>query len=133
MIVNGMIVVVIGDGEGIMQIFVYLDLDMVFLIIGDIWDNCVCGGLGVIKVWLVSSGIEENVLCYGNDFYQVGGVYEDIFLYEFVYLVDLMVLEDLDLDFFDELQVVYDDVVVNNLFENIYVDDNVEEYWVEGV
>ena len=133
MIANGTIAAVTGDGEGITQIPAYSDLDTVFPITGDTWDNRARGGLGATKARPVSSGTEENVLCYANDPYQDGGVHEDIFLHEFAHSVDLMALEDLDQDFLDELQAAYDDAVANNLFENTYADDNVEEYWAEGV
>ena len=133
MIANGTIAAVTGDGEGITQIPAYSDLDTVFPITGDTWDNRARGGLGATKARPVSSGTEENVLCYGNDPYQAGGVHEDIFLHEFAHSVDLMALEDLDPDFLDELQAAYDEAVANNLFENTYADDNVEEYWAEGV
>ena len=133
MIANGTIAAVTGDGEGITQIPAYSDLDTVFPITGDTWDNRARGGLGATKARPVSSGTEENVLCYGNDPYQDGGVHEDIFLHEFAHSVDLMALEDLDPDFLDEVQAAYDDALANNLFENTYADDNVEEYWAEGV
>jgi len=133
MIANGTIAAVTGDGEGITQIPAYSDLDTVFPITGDTWDNRARGGLGATKARPVSSGTEENVLCYANDPYQAGGVHEDIFLHEFAHSVDLMALEDLDPDFLDALQAAYDDAVANNLFENTYADDNVEEYWAEGV
>jgi len=133
MIANGTIAAVTGDGEGITQIPAYSDLDTVFPITGDTWDNRARGGLGATKARPVSSGTEENVLCYGNDPYQDGGVHEDIFLHEFAHSVDLMALEDLNPDFRDAVQAAYDDAVANNLFENTYADDNVEEYWAEGV
>lgn len=133
MIANGTIAAVTGDGEGITQIPAYSDLDTVFPITGDTWDNRARGGLGATKARPVSSGTEENVLCYGNDPYQAGGVHEDIFLHEFAHSVDLMALEDLDPDFLDEVQAAYDDALANNLFENTYADDTVEEYWAEGV
>ena len=60
-------------------------------------------------------------------------MHEDIFLHEFAHSVDLMALEDLDPDFLDEVQAAYDDALANNLFENTYADDTVEEYWAEGV
>lgn len=134
MIANGTIAAVTGDGEGITQIPAYSDLDAVFPIPGDTWDNRARGGLGATKARPVSSGTEENVLCYNNDPYQAPlGVHEDIFLHEFAHSVDLMALEDLDPDFRDAVQAAYDDAVANNLFENTYADDNVEEYWAEGV
>ena len=133
MIANGTIAAVTGDGEGITQIPAYSDLDTVFPITGDTWDNRARGGLGATKARPVSSGTEENVLCYANDPYQAGGVHEDIFLHEFAHSVDLMALEDLDPDFLDEVQAAYDDALANNLFENTYADDTVEEYWAEGV
>jgi len=106
----------------------------VFPIPGDTWDNRARGGLGATKARPVSSGTEENVLCYNNDPYQAPlGVHEDIFLHEFAHSVDLMALEDLNPDFRDAVQAAYDDAVANNLFENTYADDNVEEYWAEGV
>ena len=73
MIANGTIAAVTGDGEGITQIPAYSDLDTVFPITGDTWDNRARGGLGATKARPVSSGTEENVLCYGNDPYQDGG------------------------------------------------------------
>jgi len=135
MIANGTIAAVTGDGEGITQIPAYSDLDAVFpLPGGDTWDERARGGLGATKARPVSSGTEENVLCYPSDPYQAPvGVDEDIFLHEFAHSVDLMALADLEPDFLNELRAAYDDAVANNLFENTYADDNVEEYWAEGV
>lgn len=133
MIANNTVAAVTADGEGITQIPAYSDLDTVFPIPGDTWDDRARGGLGATKARPVSSGTEENVLCTANDPYQDGGVHEDIFLHEFAHSVDLMALEDLDPDFLDEVQAAYDDALANNLFDNTYADDNVEEYWAEGV
>lgn len=134
MIANGTIAAVTGDGEGITQIPAYSDLDAVFPIPGDTWDNRARGGLGATKARPVSSGTEENVLCYANDPYQAPpGVHEDIFLHEFAHSVDLMALEDLDPDFRDAVQAAYDNALANSLYQNTYADDTVEEYWAEGV
>lgn len=133
MIANGTIAAVTGDGEGITQIPAYSDLDTVFPIPGSSWDARARGGLGATKARPVSSGTEENVLCYANDPYQAGGVHEDIFLHEFAHSVDLMALEDMDPDFRVEVQAAYDDALANNLYQNTYADDTVEEYWAEGV
>lgn len=133
MIANGTIAAVTGDGEGITQIPAYSDLDTVFPITGSSWDERARGGLGATKARPVSSGTEENVLCYANDPYQAGGVHEDIFLHEFAHSVDLMALEDRDPAFRDEVRAAYDDAIANNLYTNTYAADNVEEYWAEGV
>jgi len=60
MIANGTIAAVTGDGEGITQIPAYSDLDTVFPITGDTWDNRARGGLGATKARPVSSGTEEK-------------------------------------------------------------------------
>lgn len=134
MIANGTIAAVTGDGEGITQIPAYSDLDTVFPITGDTWDNRARGGLGATKARPVSSGTEENVLCYGNDPYQApAGVHEDIFLHEFAHSVDLMALADLDPGFRDAVLAAYNDALANNLYQGTYADDTVEEYWAEGV
>ncbi len=134
MIANGTLAAVTGDGEGITQIPAYSDLDAVFPISGDTWDNRARGGLGATKARPVSSGTEENVLCYANDPYQAPlGVHEDIFLHEFAHSVDLMALEDLNPGFRAAVQAAYDDALANNLYQNTYADDTVEEYWAEGV
>ncbi|HBT06789.1 MAG TPA: hypothetical protein DEB22_10255, partial [Alcanivorax sp.] len=133
MIANGTIAAVTGDGEGITQIPAYSDLDTVAPIPGDTWDNRAQGGLGATKARPVSSGTEENVLCTVNDPYQAGGVHEDIFLHEFAHSVDLMALEDLDPDFRAAVQAAYDDALANNLYQNTYAEETVEEYWAEGV
>ncbi|MFP1684232.1 Ig-like domain-containing protein [Alloalcanivorax sp. C16-1] len=133
MIDNGTLAAVTGDGEGITQIPAYSDLDTVFPLEGDTWDQRARGGLGATMARPVSSGTEENVLCYGNDPYQDPGRHEDIFIHEFAHSVDIMALRELNPAFGTALRAAYQNALDQGLFDNTYADDNVEEYWAEGV
>ena len=133
MIDNGTLAAVTADGEGITQIPAYSDLDTMFPIDGGTWDERARGGLGATKARPVTSGTEENVLCYAGDPYQANGVHEDIFLHEFAHSVDVMALRDLNPAFGTALEAAYQNALDNGLFENTYAAENVEEYWAEGV
>ncbi|XP_078659592.1 uncharacterized protein LOC144904521 [Branchiostoma floridae x Branchiostoma belcheri] len=86
-------------------------------------------GLGGTVTWPVSTGAEENVLCFQNDSYKV----EDIFMHEFAHGVHNMAARIVIPDFDSRLQAAYADALANGRFANTYADDTVFEYWAEGV
>ncbi len=77
----------------------------------------------------VTSGAEENLLCYPNDRYRG----ENIFVHEFSHSIKSMGLEPTILSFRRELQEAYSHAKATGLWANTYAQVNVEEYWAEGV
>ncbi|XP_066277555.1 uncharacterized protein [Branchiostoma lanceolatum] len=86
-------------------------------------------GLGATVSKPVSTGAEENVLCYNTDPYKV----EDIFIHEFAHGVDILGARKAVSDFITRLQAAYDSALANGLWANTYADDTRDEYWAEGV
>eukprot|EP00058_Branchiostoma_floridae_P018361 XP_002603850.1 hypothetical protein BRAFLDRAFT_129677 [Branchiostoma floridae] len=86
-------------------------------------------GIGGTVSRPVSSGAEENVLCYNTDPYKV----EDIFIHEFAHGLDILGARKVISDFQSRLQTAYDDALANGRFANTYADDTRDEYWAEGV
>ncbi|XP_035669739.1 uncharacterized protein LOC118411530 [Branchiostoma floridae] len=86
-------------------------------------------GLGGTVSYPVSTGAEENVLCYQSDSLRV----EDIFMHEFAHGVHNMAAKIVIPDFDDRLGAAYQDALANGRFANTYADDTVFEYWAEGV
>eukprot|EP00058_Branchiostoma_floridae_P010627 XP_002596115.1 hypothetical protein BRAFLDRAFT_66156 [Branchiostoma floridae] len=86
-------------------------------------------GLGGTVSYPVSTGAEENVLCYQSDSLRV----EDIFMHEFAHGVHNMAAKIVIPDFDDRLGAAYQDAWANGRFANTYADDTVFEYWAEGV
>jgi hypothetical protein len=95
-------------------------------------------GLGATVDVPVSSGAEENLLCYPSDTY----VGENIFVHEFGHTIKEMGIEMIDGGFRAKVQRAYKKARQAKLWENTYsmnnrmTDDPVkyaEEYWAEGV
>ncbi|XP_066304114.1 uncharacterized protein [Branchiostoma lanceolatum] len=86
-------------------------------------------GLGGTTSFPVSTGAEENVLCYQHDSLRV----EDIFMHEFAHGVHNMAAKIVIPDFNARLEAAYQDAMANGRFANTYAADTVFEYWAEGV
>lgn len=92
------------------------------------WDKR-ARGLGGTPFIPLATGAEENLLCFPNDVYRG----ESIFLHEFAHTIKSMGLEFTHPDFVAALQAAYDNAIKTGLWANTYADDNIEEYWAEGV
>ncbi|KAI8513894.1 hypothetical protein Bbelb_082180 [Branchiostoma belcheri] len=77
----------------------------------------------------VSTGSEENVLCFSNDSYRV----EDIFIHGFAQGLDILGARKVISDFQTRLQAAYDSALDNGLWANTFADDTRDAYWAEGV
>ncbi|XP_066291395.1 uncharacterized protein [Branchiostoma lanceolatum] len=86
-------------------------------------------GLGGTPSKPVSTGAEENVLCYSNDRY----IAEDIFLSEFAHGMDLVGARLVIGDFKIRLRAAYDDALASGLWANTYAAETLDEYFAEGV
>lgn len=127
MVKQGTKVAIVAEGEGITQIPEYSDLDTVFPIYGG-WDAR-ARGLGATPARPISSGAEENLLCYVTDPY----LGENIFIHEFAHSVAGMGIFFAEPDTSAKIQDAYYGAVANGLYANTYADDTVYEYWAEGV
>ncbi|XP_078667758.1 uncharacterized protein LOC144909575 isoform X6 [Branchiostoma floridae x Branchiostoma belcheri] len=112
---------IMDDTEVTLDIPEHSDLDAAF--------NTRARGLGGTAARPVSTGAEENVLCFSNDSYRV----EDIFIHEFAHGLDILGARKVVSDFETRLQTAYDDALANGLWANTYADDTRDEYWAEGV
>lgn len=92
------------------------------------WDTRTRGLGGTMDIPL-STGAEENLLCYENDKY----FGESIFLHEFSHTIKDMALVFMDPSFEAKLKNAYDEAIAAGKWENTYADDNIDEYWAEGV
>ncbi len=86
-------------------------------------------GVGATSFIPLSSGAEENLLCYSSDPYRG----ENIFLHEFSHTIKVMGLRFLDPGFDQRVKNAYDAAIAAGLWKNTYAASNVEEYWAEGV
>ncbi|CAH1266495.1 CHL1 [Branchiostoma lanceolatum] len=86
-------------------------------------------GLGGTVSKPVSTGAEENVLCYNIDSYKV----EDMFFFAFAQGLDILGARKVISDFLTRLQAAYDSALANGLWANTYADDSRDGYWAEGV
>ncbi|XP_078693729.1 uncharacterized protein LOC144923237 [Branchiostoma floridae x Branchiostoma belcheri] len=77
----------------------------------------------------VSTGAEENVLCFSNDSYRV----EDTFIHGFAQGLDILGARKVISDFQTRLQAAYDSALANGLWANTFADDTRDAYWAEGV
>ncbi|KAI8494649.1 hypothetical protein Bbelb_278750, partial [Branchiostoma belcheri] len=77
----------------------------------------------------VSTGAEENVLCFSNDSYRV----EDTFIHGFAQGLDILGARKVISDFQTRLQAAYDSALANGLWANTFADDTRDSYWAEGV
>ncbi len=76
----------------------------------------------------VTSGAEENLLCYPTDRYRG----ESIFVHELSHSIKRLGLEPLDPGFRDRVQQAYEHARSSGLWANTYSMANAEEYWAEG-
>ncbi len=107
----------------------YASLDTQFpLPNGESW-NTRARGLGATPFIPLTSGAEENILCYPSDVYKG----EDILLHEFAHTILVMGVEFVDSGFRNRLNTKYLAAKQKGLWANTYADDNVDEYWAEGV
>ncbi len=120
---------ILGVGQLTTQMPEYKNLDKDFpLPGGESWDAR-ARGLGATPFIPLSSGAEENILCYNSDRY----LGEDILLHEFAHTVLIMGVEFSDTNFRNRLTSAYTSALSQNLWANTYADDTVDEYWAEGV
>jgi hypothetical protein len=120
---------ILGVNQVTTQMPEYKNLDKDFpLPGGESWDTR-ARGLGATPNIPLSSGAEENILCYSSDRYKG----EDILLHEFAHTVLIMGVEFADTNFLNRLKTAYKDATTKGLWANTYADDTVDEYWAEGV
>lgn len=86
-------------------------------------------GVGATTYLPMTSGAEENLLCYADDVYQG----EDIFVHEFAHTLKEMGLQALDPEFETAVLDAYQAAMAKGLWKNTYAATNAEEYWAEGV
>ncbi|XP_035671245.1 uncharacterized protein LOC118412473 isoform X1 [Branchiostoma floridae] len=86
-------------------------------------------GLGATVARPISTGAEENLLCYSTDRYRV----EDIFMSELAHGIDLLGCRICISDFKPRLQAAYRAALANGLWANTYAAANIDEYWAEAV
>jgi len=77
----------------------------------------------------VTSGAEENLLCYPTDRYRG----ENIFVHELSHSIKKLGLEALDPGFGARVVQAYDHARLTGLWARTYSMANAEEYWAEGV
>lgn len=89
------------------------------------YDTQYWGGFGATDYLPVSAGTEDNLIDgYGN---------ENVFAHEFGHTIADMALRHIDPNFTSELTSAYNDARSTGKWINTYADDNVSEYWAEGV
>jgi len=87
-------------------------------------------GIGATTVAIpITSGAEENLLCYRTDRYRG----ENIFLHEFSHTIKVLGIQSIDPSFGLKVQQAYDHAKAAGLWANTYSMANAEEYWAEGV
>jgi PKD repeat protein len=92
------------------------------------WDERSRGLGGTIWVPL-STGAEENILCYSNDRYKP----EDILIHEFAHAIHGMGIKFVETDFEERLNALYVNAINSGKWINTYAGSNFSEYWAEGV
>ncbi|XP_078605992.1 uncharacterized protein LOC144878844 [Branchiostoma floridae x Branchiostoma japonicum] len=112
---------IMAETEVTLDIPEHSDLDVSF--------NTRARGLGATVSRPVSTGAEENVLCYSSDRYRS----EDIFLHEFSHGIDLLGARQVIPDWRSRLHAAYNSARAAGLWANTYADDTIEEYFAEGV
>ena len=86
-------------------------------------------GLGATESTPLSSGGEENLLCYHDDRYAG----ENITVHEFAHTFLNLGIAKVDSKFVARIKTAYGEAIKKRLWWNTYADDNYEEYWAEGV
>lgn len=92
------------------------------------WDERARGLGGTIWVPL-STGAEENILCYTNDRYKT----EDILIHEFSHAIHGMGAKFVEPDFETRLNSIFTNAISSGKWANTYAATNFSEYWAEGV
>lgn len=92
------------------------------------WDERSRGLGGTIWVPL-TTGAEENILCYSNDRYRP----EDILIHEFAHAIHGMGIKFIEADFEQRLNALYTNAITSGKWANTYAATNFSEYWAEGV
>jgi alpha-glucosidase len=77
----------------------------------------------------VTSGAEENLLCYDTDRYWG----ENILVHEFSHTIKVLGIQTMDPSFGTKVQQAYDHAKSTGLWASTYSMSNAEEYWAEGV
>lgn len=87
-------------------------------------------GIGAMTAQFpITSGAEENLLCYPTDRYRG----ENIFVHEFSHTIKALGLQAIDPGFRMKAQQAYEHAKAAGLWANTYSLVNAEEYWAEGV
>jgi alpha-glucosidase len=94
----------------------------------DYWDRR-ARGLGGTSRIPTTSCAEENLLGYDSDRYNG----ENILIHEFAHTVHEVGMKAIDKEFDDRLKKLYDDALLNGLWQKTYSATNHKEYWAEGV
>lgn len=85
-------------------------------------------GLGATESRPLSSGAEENLLCYQQDVY----LGENIMVHEFAHTFIEMGIAKVDPEFIPRVQKAYSNAVNAGLWVDTYADNTWNEYWAEG-
>lgn len=86
-------------------------------------------GLGATLDRPLSTGAEENILCYSQDTYKG----QNILVHEFAHTVLIMGVELVDTSFHNRLNAAYQSALAKGLWLNTYAAETVDEYWAVGV
>ncbi len=92
------------------------------------WDERSRGLGGTIWVPL-TTGAEENIMCYSDDRYHP----EDILIHEFAHAIHGMGIIFVEPDFEERLNTLFNDAISSGKWANTYAASNFSEYWAEGV
>lgn len=85
-------------------------------------------GLGATEYRPLSSGAEENLLCFEQDVYRG----ENIFVHEFAHTFIEMGIAKTDPKFISRVEEAYQQAVANGLWVDTYAHKDWKEYWAEG-
>lgn len=118
---------IIGAKQKLTDMPEYKNLDTLFPIAGG-WDAR-ARGLGATSFIPLSSGAEENLLCYPTDVYRG----ENILLHEFAHTVLIMGVQSVNGGFRGRLTNAYNAALAKGLWANTYAATALDEYWAEGV
>ena len=129
MVANKTRVGIIGAKQNLTDMPEYKNLDTQFPLPGGISWNDRARGLSATPNIPLSTGAEENILCYAVDRYKG----EDILLHEFAHTVLIMGVEFSDAGFRGRLNTAYQAALVKGLWKNTYASETLDEYWAEGV
>lgn len=93
------------------------------------WDARTRGIASPSPALPVTSGAEENILCYANDRYRG----ENILVHEFSHSIKILGLQAINPGFKLKVEDAYRNAQSNGLWARTYAIENPEEYWAEGV